>query len=176
MGKRGNQNFVAIPTGRLIERLKQLCPEYGIILTITEEANTSAASYLDGDTLPKHGEKLAAGCGNSLPAQEAATQRAEGWKASGKRVQSLRLAPGCSIRERSAARLYKSSQGWLINADCNAAANIMRKGATQLGLDLVKVGRGALALPQRVDLFKGLSKLYRKRCEVGLLAHGAASA
>jgi IS605 OrfB family transposase len=38
MGKRGNQNFVVIPTGRLIERLKQLCPEYGIQLTITEEA------------------------------------------------------------------------------------------------------------------------------------------
>ncbi|MFB8790693.1 MAG: IS200/IS605 family accessory protein TnpB-related protein [Potamolinea sp.] len=37
MGKRNNQNFVVIPTKRLIERLKQLCPEYGIVLTITEE-------------------------------------------------------------------------------------------------------------------------------------------
>ncbi|WP_414587307.1 IS200/IS605 family accessory protein TnpB-related protein [Scytonema sp. PCC 10023] len=35
MGKRNNQNFVVIPTGRLIERLKQLCLEYGITLTIT---------------------------------------------------------------------------------------------------------------------------------------------
>jgi putative transposase len=57
MGKRNNQNFVVIPTGRLIERLKQLCPEYKIVLTVTEEAYTSKASYLDGDSLYKHGEK-----------------------------------------------------------------------------------------------------------------------
>ncbi|BAY45415.1 transposase [Scytonema sp. HK-05] len=57
MGKRNNQNFVVIPTGRLIERLKQLACEYGIVLTITEEAYTSKASYLDGDRLYKHGEK-----------------------------------------------------------------------------------------------------------------------
>ncbi|NES81058.1 MAG: IS200/IS605 family element transposase accessory protein TnpB, partial [Moorea sp. SIO2B7] len=102
MGKRGNQNFVVIPTKRLIERLKQLCPEYGIKLTITEEAYTSKASYLDSDSLPRHGEKP------------------KGWKPSGKRVRR---------------GLYKTSNGWLINADCNGAANIARKVATQLGLD-----------------------------------------
>lgn len=135
MGKRNNQNFVVIPTGRLIERLKQLCPEYGIILTITEEAYTSKASFLDGDLLPKHGEKP------------------EGWNASGERI------------ERG---LYKSRDGHIINADCNGAANIMRKVATQLKLNLAEVGRGALTLPRRVDLFKGLSKSYRKRCGVGI--------
>ena len=41
IGKRNNQNFVMIPTGRLIERLKQLCPESGIRLTITEESYSS---------------------------------------------------------------------------------------------------------------------------------------
>lgn len=51
MSKRHNQNFVVIPTGRLLERLKQLCPESGIVLTITEEAYTSKASFLDGDSL-----------------------------------------------------------------------------------------------------------------------------
>lgn len=73
MGKRNNQNFVIIPTGRLIERLKQLCPEYGILL------------------------------------------------------------------------------------------NIARKVATQLGLNLAEVGRGALTLPRRVDLFSDLTKSYRKQ-------------
>ncbi len=68
MGKRNNQNFVVIPTSRLIDRLKQLCTEYGIVLTVTEEAYTSKASYLDGDSLYKHGEKPA------------------GWKPSGQRV------------------------------------------------------------------------------------------
>ncbi|BAZ70165.1 transposase [Fischerella sp. NIES-4106] len=131
MGKRGNQNFVVIPTKRLIDRLKQLCPEYGIVLTITEEAYTSKASYLDGDSLYKHGEKPA------------------GWKPSGQRVKR---------------GLYKSRDGYVINADCNGAANIARKVATQLGLNLAKLGRGALTLPRRVDLFKGLTKSYRKRC------------
>lgn len=69
MGKRNNQNFVPIPTGRLIERLRQLCPEYGIVLTVTEEAYTSKASFLDGDTLYKFGETPV------------------GWKPSGTRVE-----------------------------------------------------------------------------------------
>ena len=136
MGKRNNQNFVVIPTGRLIERLKQLCPEYGLVLTITEEAYTSKASFLDGDSLPKHGEKP------------------EGWKASGKRI------------ERG---LYKSRDGHIINADCNGAANIMKKVAIQLKLNLAEVGRASLTVPQRIDLFSRLRKSYRKRCGVGLL-------
>ncbi|MBE9037267.1 RNA-guided endonuclease TnpB family protein [aff. Roholtiella sp. LEGE 12411] len=136
MGKRNNQNFVVIPTSRLIERLKQLCPEYGINLTITEEAYTSKASFLDCDSLPKHGEKP------------------QGWKASGKRI------------ERG---LYKSRDGFIINADCNGSANIMRKVATQLGLNLAEVSRAILTVPQRIDLFTRLSKSYRKRCGVGLL-------
>ncbi|NEP21945.1 transposase [Moorena sp. SIO3I6] len=68
MGKKGNQQFVPIPTKRLIERLKQLCPEYGINLIVTEESYTSKASFLDGDSLPKHGAKPS------------------GWIPSGKRV------------------------------------------------------------------------------------------
>ena len=140
MGKRNNQNFVVIPTKRLIERLKQLCPEYGIVLTITEEAYTSSSSYLDGDSLYKHGEKPA------------------GWKPSGQRVKR---------------GLYKTASGWLINADCNGAANIARKVATPLGLDLAELGRGALILPQRIDLFKGLSKSYREKCGAARLQTAA---
>ncbi|NEO41941.1 MAG: IS200/IS605 family element transposase accessory protein TnpB [Moorea sp. SIOASIH] len=131
MGRRGNQNFVVIPTKRLIERLKQLACEYGIKLTVTEEAYTSKASYLDDDSLPKHGEKP------------------QGWTPSGKRVKR---------------GMYKTSFGDLVNADCNGAANIARKVATQLGLDLTKVGRGSLTLPHRYDLFGSLSRSYRTRC------------
>ncbi len=130
MGKRGNQNFVVIPTKRLINRLEQLCREYGIKLTITEEAYTSKASFLDEDSLPKHGEKPS------------------GWRPSGKRVRR---------------GLYKSSKGYLVNADCNGAGNIARKVAVQLGLDLTKAGRGALALPHRFDVFNSLKKSYRTR-------------
>ena len=136
MGKRNNQNFVVIPTKRLIDRLKQLCHEYGIVFTVTEEAYTSKASFLDGDSLPKYGEKP------------------QGWRASGKRI------------ERG---LYKTSQGFLVNADCNGSANIMNKVATQLGLNLVEVGRASLTVPQRIDLFSRLSKSYRKRSEASCL-------
>jgi IS605 OrfB family transposase len=131
MGKRNNQNFVAIPTKRLIDRLQQLCLEYGIVLTITEEAYTSKASYLDDDSLYKFGEKP------------------KGWKPSGERVKR---------------GLYRTSSGQLISADANAAANIARKVATQLGLNLAEVGRGDLVLPKRYDLFTHLSRSYREKC------------
>lgn len=68
MGRKTNQKFVQIPTARLKTRIAQLCEQYGIEFIEQEEANTSAASFLDGDSLPAHGEKP------------------EGWKASGKRV------------------------------------------------------------------------------------------
>ncbi len=140
MGKVNNQNFVPIPTGRLIARLKELASEYGIVVTITEEAYTSKASFLDGDNLHKFGEKPTC------------------WKPSGRRI------------ERG---LYKTATGLLINADCNGAANIARKVATQLGISLVEVGRAVLTTPQRYDLFTRLDKSYRRRCPDGLLALGA---
>lgn len=68
LGKKRNQQFVQIPTARLKTRIEQLCQQYDIEFVETEEANTSAASFVDGDTLPKHGEK---------PAE---------WKSSGRRV------------------------------------------------------------------------------------------
>ncbi len=75
----------------------------------------------------------------------------EGWKASGKRVKR---------------GLYQDSQGQLINADCNGAANVLRKVATQLGINLAEVSRAFLSVPQRYRL-DSLSKLDRKRCFEG---------
>ena len=68
MGKLNNQKFVQMPLGKLKDRLKQLCDLQGIRFTETEEAYTSKASFLDGDSLPTYGEK---------PPE---------WKASGKRI------------------------------------------------------------------------------------------
>jgi len=48
--------------------------------------------------------------------------------------------------------LYRTAQGWLINADGNGAANIMRKVSTKLGINLSGVGRGAVAAPSKVKL------------------------
>ncbi len=65
-------------------------------------------------------------------------EKPEGWQESGKRVKR---------------GLYSTAQGWLINADCNGAANIIRKVATTLGLCLEGVGRGALTTPLRFRLW-----------------------
>jgi IS605 OrfB family transposase len=120
LGTKNNQQFVQIPTGKLKERIKQLCDQYGLRFVETEESYTSQASFVDGDSLPTFGEKP------------------EGWKASGRRV---------------TRGLYRTAKGWFINADCNGAANILRKVAATLGLDLGGVGRGGLYTPLRVPLW-----------------------
>lgn len=121
MGKKTNQKFVQIPTGRLKDRIAQLCERYGIKFVETEESYTSKASFVDRDFLPTIGEKP------------------EGWKESGKRVKR---------------GLYRTGvQNWYINADCNAAANIIRKVATMLGFDLNGVGRGDLTAPLRIPIW-----------------------
>lgn len=117
MGRKINQQFVQIPTARLKQRLSQLCEQYGIRFVETEEAHTSAASFLDNDSLPKYGEKP------------------EGWKASGRRVKR---------------GLYRTAANWYVNADANGAANILRKVAATLGLDLSGTSRGDLTTPLKV--------------------------
>jgi len=120
MGKKTNQKFVQIPTGRLKDRIAQLCEQHGIKFVETEESYSSKASFVDRDFLPTFGEKP------------------EGWKASGKRVKR---------------GLYRTAQGWLINADANGGANIARKVAIMLGLDLSGISRGDLSAPLRLKLW-----------------------
>jgi len=114
-----------MPLARLKDRIKQLCEIYGIRYVETEEANTSAASYLDGDSLPEHGKKP------------------QGWKASGKRVKR---------------GLYRTKDGSLVNADLQASANILRKVAGNLGIDLSRLGRRCLSSVGRIRLWKGITK------------------
>ena len=120
IGKRNNQNFVQLPTAKLKKRLQSVLEELGINFVETEEAYTSKASFLDGDSLPKYGEKP------------------NGWKASGKRTTT---------------KLYRTAAGWIINADCNGAANILRKVASILDLNLSEITRGAVTRPLRLNLY-----------------------
>jgi putative transposase len=63
----------------------------------------------------------------------------DGWKETGRRVKR---------------GLYRTGlMNWYINADCNGAANILRKVATMLGLDLNGVGRGVLTAPLRITFW-----------------------
>ncbi len=143
LGGKNNQNFVQIPTAKLKERIRQLCEEVGIQFHETEESYTSKTSYLDNDFLPVYG--------GEKPAN---------WKPSGKRGKK-----GDGIGRGQ----YKTAKGLFINSDLNGAANIIRKVAIQLGISLVKVGKGCLTTPKRYDVFSSLSKLYRLRCESVLI-------
>jgi putative transposase len=62
----------------------------------------------------------------------------EGWKKSGRHV---------------SRGLYHSANGTKINADCNGAANIIRKVAVTLGLCLEGISSGALTSPLRVRIW-----------------------
>jgi len=120
MGAMINQKFVQIPTGRLKDRIAQLCEQYALAFVETEESYTSKTSFLDGDMLPTIGAKP------------------EGWQASGKRVKR---------------GLYKTNSGYLVNADCNGSANIIRKVAIKLGLNLSGISRSCLSQPKKVRLW-----------------------
>lgn len=120
MGKLNNQKFVQIPTARLKARIADLCEFYGIRFIETEESYTSKTSFVDGDLLPKFGEKP------------------EQWKSSGKRVKR---------------GLFRTAANWYINADCNGSANILRKVAMMLELNLSGISRGALTAPLRRKLW-----------------------
>ena len=65
-------------------------------------------------------------------------EKPEGWKASGKRV---------------SRGVYKTSDGFKINADANGAANILRKVVVMLGIDLSGISRGCLSQPKKVRLW-----------------------
>lgn len=65
-------------------------------------------------------------------------EKPEGWKSSGRRVKR---------------GLFRSGMNIYINADCNGAANIIRKVSTKLGLCLSGVSRGSLFAPLKVSLW-----------------------
>lgn len=70
-------------------------------------------------------------------------EKPESYKPSGKRVKR---------------GLYRTGQNWYINADCNGAANVLRKVSTTLGLDQSYVCRGSLTTPARKRIWHGTSK------------------
>lgn len=65
-------------------------------------------------------------------------EKPELWKESGKRVKR---------------GLYRSAKGFLINADGNGSANILKKVAVTLGLDLDGITRGVLTTPLKFKLW-----------------------
>jgi putative transposase len=97
MGRRNNQNFVAIPHARFIEMLSYKAALVGIHVEVQEESYTSKASFLDLDPIPTY-----------TPHDD--TQ----YTFSGKRMGPRN-------------RLYRTKDGRKICADVNGAYNILRK-------------------------------------------------
>jgi putative transposase len=65
-------------------------------------------------------------------------EKPSGWKASGKLIKR---------------GLYRSAKVVMVNADLNGAANILRKVASKLGVDLNQLGRRCLTTVARVRLW-----------------------
>ncbi|NJL56828.1 IS200/IS605 family element transposase accessory protein TnpB [bacterium] len=82
-------------------------------------------------------------------------EKPEGWQATGKRTKR---------------GLYRTAQNWYINADCNGAANILRKVSMTLGLDLNGVSRGALTRPTRISIWVTAKKTRRETALASLVA------
>ncbi|MDJ0515309.1 MAG: IS200/IS605 family accessory protein TnpB-related protein [Trichodesmium sp. MO_231.B1] len=139
LGTKTNQKFAQIPTARLKERIEQLCSLYGLQFVETEESYTSKASFLDGDVLPTYGEKP----DNWEP-------KSFGHAASFRGASLTRFMSRSETGKRIQRGLYRSAAGYLINADCNGAANILRKVSGRLKLNLSQLSRGALTTPLRV--------------------------
>ncbi|NEQ35627.1 MAG: IS200/IS605 family element transposase accessory protein TnpB [Okeania sp. SIO3I5] len=74
-------------------------------------------------------------------------EKPDDWKPSGKRIKR---------------GLYRSSNNWLINADCNGAANIITKVSRKLSLDLRRLCRGTLTCPQRIYLWSAKKRRSNK--------------
>src|SRR5258708_3809049 len=97
MGRRNNQNFVAIPHARFIEMLTYKASLVGIQVEVQEESYTSQASFLDLDPIPTY-----------KPDDDTE------YSFSGKRIGRRN-------------RLYRTKDGRIICADVNGSYNILRK-------------------------------------------------
>jgi putative transposase len=126
IGKQNNQKFVQIPTAKVKNRIAQLCEEYGIVFTEIDESYTSKSSFLDNDFLPTFGE-------DNKPIGEA-SPKGLGWKPSGKRIKR---------------GLFRTAKNYLVNADINGCANILKKAVGTLGIDLAELSKGTLTTPVR---------------------------
>lgn len=64
-------------------------------------------------------------------------EKPKDWKPSGRRI---------------ATKLYQTAKGWLVNADAQAAANIL-KVASIPGISLGEITRGVVTRPLRLNLY-----------------------
>ncbi|MBR0471841.1 MAG: transposase [Methanosphaera sp.] len=105
IGKKQNQIFTHIAFKKFKEKLENKCKIHDLTLIIQEESYTSKSSFLDNDILPVY---------DSNNGQE------KEYEFKGKRIKR---------------GLYKTFGGKLLNADVNAAANIIRKSKQKFNFE-----------------------------------------
>ena len=161
MGRKNNQSFASIPTGKLKERLKQMCLTDGIRFHETEESYTSRSSFFDNDDLHVFGETALK---EGFPPQATANpkgEKPESWKASGKRT---------SRGE------YVTARGFHISADANGACNILKKIAVSIGISLSEISITCCQLLDRIYLWKRSKEHSSQRKSTAACCQGNRSA
>lgn len=113
--KKVNQNFIGLPHAQMIDLIKYKSEQVGINVICHSESYTSQTSFLDN-------EKPCWDNGN-----KARVKQINALKANGFTRQEL-AKRGLALTNRRIQRgLFKSNQGYLINADVNAALQIIKK-------------------------------------------------
>ncbi|MEO1373534.1 MAG: zinc ribbon domain-containing protein [Cyanobacteria bacterium J06635_10] len=137
LGRKNNYEVVNMPTARLIKRLSELCPEYGIRLIMTSEEYTSKASFVDRDVLHKYGEK---------PAE---------WKPSGRRISR-------DLYKTFAGKEIHADINAAANILRKVADQVFGRNTFKKEVAYSRIRSGALTDPKRYDIFKNLRKEYRE--------------
>lgn len=117
MGKKQNQIFSHIAFKQFKQKLETRCQIHEIDLIIQEESYTSQSSFLDEDILPEYQEKKDAENKGDKKKEDKVK-----YEFKGNRVQR---------------GLYETQNGKIINADVNAAANIIRKCKHRFNFELL---------------------------------------
>ena len=120
MRPKQNQIFTHIAFKKFKEKLETQCQKHDIILIFQEESYTSKSSFLDDDILPVYGENQ----------DENVKYEFKG----------TRIKRG----------LYKSQDGTIINADVNAAGNIIKKSKQKFNKE--RLCKWAQTAPIRIKL------------------------
>ena len=105
MKSKENQIFSHYAFKQFIKKLETQCAIHDITVIIQEESYTSKSSFLDNDILPVYKEKQ---------------EKEKKYEFKGKRIKR---------------GLYKTLTGMLINADVNAACNIIRKSKQKFNIE-----------------------------------------
>lgn len=128
LGKKNNQNFIQIPFTILEKQIDYKARELGLNVIWQEESYTSKASFFDNDKIPIFNAKKDEDEGNSKH------------QFSGKRIKR---------------GLYRTKDGFLVNADVNGSLNILRKSKVACDtLEKIKsASRGLVANPVKIVIF-----------------------